>query len=152
MDRFFRGLIAGIVGGVAMNIWSLFAVYALNLEIIRFIDWAGILLFGNLPRSHIEGLVSLFMHILWTGLLGIIFAFLIPQITSRGYLIKGAVFGVLAGFIIYAIPTLLQMPILREHSLATVLSNMTGGLIWGLTLAQTLRWLDRKSLVKPKKI
>ncbi|MDW7651373.1 MAG: hypothetical protein SCM57_08585 [Bacillota bacterium] len=131
-----------------MNIWTLIAIFILNLEIIRFIDWSAMVLYGDLPRSFAEGVVALFMHLLWTGLLGIVFAYLIPQITSRGYLLKGVVYGVLVGFITYAIPTLFQLPILKENSLTTVLSNITGGTIWGLTLAQTLRWLDRKP-VKP---
>ncbi|EEG77327.1 hypothetical protein [Dethiobacter alkaliphilus] len=150
MDRFFRGFTAGIVGGVAMNLWSLIAVFVLNLEILRFVDWASILLFGDLPANHAEGAVALFIQLLWVGFLGSIFAFLIPQVTSRGYLIKGALFGVVSGFFIYAIPILFQVPILREHTLATVLSNITGGIIWGLTLAQTLHWLDRKTKAPQK--
>ena len=145
MDRFFRGLIAGITGGIAMNIWTLIAVFIFNWPIVRFVDWASIIIYGDFPRSHAEGIFALMMHLLWTGVLGIIFAYLIPQITSYGYLLKGAIFGVVLGFLIYAIPTLLQTPLLAEHSFITVLSNHTGGLIWGLTLAQTLRWLDRKS-------
>lgn len=144
MDRFFRGFTAGIIGGVVMNLWTLVALFILNWELIRFIDWAAIMIFGDLPRSHLEGLFSLIMQLLWVGMLGVVFAFLLPQVTSQGYLIKGALFGVVFGFLFYAIPTLFQMPILKEHSFATVISNHTGGLLWGLTTAQTLRWLDKK--------
>ncbi|MCW3490126.1 hypothetical protein [Dethiobacter alkaliphilus] len=144
MDRFFRGFTAGMVGGVAMNLWTLIATSILNLEILRFIDWAGITIYGDVPASHAEGAVALFIQLLWTGFLGTIFAFLIPQVTSRGYLLKGVIFGVLTGFFIYAIPILFQVPLLREHTLPTVLSNITGGVIWGLTLAQTLYLFDRK--------
>lgn len=146
MDRFFRGLIAGMLGGVAMNLWTLVALYVLNWEIIRFVDWAGIILFGDLPRSHLQGLFALWMQILWSGLLGVGFAFLIPQVTSQGYLIKSAFYGVIVGFFSYAIPTLLQVPILAEHSFATVFSNHTGGLIWGLVLGASLKWLDKRKL------
>ncbi len=144
MDRFHRGLVAGMVAGVAMNLWTLVALFVLQWEVIRFIDWAAIFLFGDLPRSHLQGLFSLWMQILWAGLLGVGFAFLIPQATSRGYLIKAAFFGVMLGFISYAIPTALQMPILSKLSFATVFSNHVGGLVWGLTLGVTLRWLDRR--------
>jgi uncharacterized membrane protein YagU involved in acid resistance len=82
------------------------------------------------------------MQILWSGTLGIIFAFLIPHLTSSRYLFKGAVFGLIIGFITYAITTILQMPILKEPSFITVVSNHIGGAIWGLTMAQTLRLLD----------
>lgn len=144
MDRFFRGLIAGIIGGILMNLWTLVALFVLNWEIIRFVDWAAIILFGDLPRSHLQGLFALWMQLLWSGLLGVGFAFLIPHVTSQGYLIKAAFYGVIVGFFSYAMPTLLQMPILARHSFATVFSNHVGGLIWGLVMAYTLGWLDRR--------
>ncbi len=144
MDRFFRGLVAGITGGVAMNLWSAFAVNILKLKIIRFIDWAAVILYGDLPRTHIEGFYAMLIQLLWVGLLGIFFAYLIRFSTSRGYLIKGAYYGIITGLVIYAVPTLLQVPYLSKHSLSTVLSNHVGGLIWGLIMAQTLRWLDKK--------
>lgn len=56
MDRFSRGLIAGIIGGIAMNLWSAIAVNILNWQIIRFIDWAGIIIPEPLqPSSGLGG-------------------------------------------------------------------------------------------------
>lgn len=146
MDRFFRGLTAGIIGAIAMNLWSLFAVFILGWEVVKFLDWAGIILYGELPRSHVEGTLALLMQILWSGLLGVGFAYLIPYIKSEGYLIKGAFYGVIVGFIMYAIPTVLQMPVLGNLGFLTVLSNHIGGLIWGLVTAQTLYLLDHSKI------
>lgn len=147
MDRFGKGLAAGVAGGIAMNLWTLFAVFVLTWPVVRFIDWAAIILYGGFPRSHAEGVFALLMHLLWTGVLGIMFAYLLPHLTSKNYLLKGAIFGVTLGFIIYAIPTLLQMPLLKEHSFITVISNHTGGLIWGLTTAYVLGWLDKREKI-----
>lgn len=144
MDRFFRGFTAGVAGGIVMNLWTIFATTVLNWEIIRFIDWAGIIVFGDLPRSHAEGLISLFLQLVWVGVLGIIFAYLIPLVTSQAYLLKGLIYGIVIGFIIYAVPTLFQLPYIGKHSLATVVSNHTGGAIWGLVMAKTLYLLDKK--------
>lgn len=149
MDRFHRGLVAGLVGGVAMNLWTVFAVKILNLDIIRFIDWASVILYGNPPKTHLEGFYALIIQLTWVGLLGIIFAYLMLYTTSRGHLIKGGFYGVAVGLIIYAIPTLLQTPHISSASIETVMSNYTGGLIWGLVMAQTLRWLDRKQSSEP---
>ena len=146
MDRFHRGLVAGIVAGLAMNLWTLLPLFILNWEVLRFIDWAGIVIFGDLPRSHLQGLFALVMQLLWTGLLGVGFAYLIPQVTSRGYLIKAAFYGIIVGFVTYAIPTLFQMPFLAQHSFATVISNHIGGLIWGVVMGLTLRWLDAREV------
>ncbi len=145
MDRFTRGFVAGVLGGIIMNLWSLAIVISiLNWEIIRFIDWSAIIIFGDLPRNHLEGIFGFSMHLVFTGLLGIIFAFLIPHITSRAYLFKGIVYGLIANFISYAIPGLFQKPVITEHSLATVTSNLIGAILFGIVLAQTLYWLDKK--------
>lgn len=148
MDRYFRGLVAGIVGGIAMNLWTVFVVNILNLKIIRFIDWAGYILYGDLPRTHFQGFYALIIQLIWVGLLGIVFAYLFPLTTSRGYFIKGAFYGVVTGMLIYAIPTLLQTPIISKHSIQTVISNHIGGLIWGVTMAKVLRYLDTTPRVK----
>jgi len=142
VDRFARGLVAGIIGGIVMNIWSVMAVYIFGWEIIRFVDWAGIILYGDMPRSHLEGIMALVLQLLWSGLLGIGLAFLIQQVTSREYLIKAVFFGVMVGFIVYAIPVMFKMPYLSQKSLVTVASNHIGGAIWGLTSGLVLRWLD----------
>ena len=145
MDRLMRGFTAGVLGGTAMNLWSLIIVIPIfNWEIIRFIDWSAVLLFGDLPRSHVEGITAFLMHLVFTGALGIVFAFLIPHVTSRAYLFKGALYGLISTFIFYAIPGLFQKPIITEHSMATVASNTVGGLIFGLVLAQVLHWLDKR--------
>ncbi len=145
MDRFMRGFTAGIAGGIAMNIWSLGVVTPiLNWEVIRFIDWAAVIIFGDLPRSHLEAVTALLMHLVLVGTLGIVFAFLIPQITSGAYLFKGVLYGLVSTFIIYAISGLFQKPILTEQSLATVTANTVGAIIFGLVMVQTLRWLDKR--------
>ena len=49
MDRSFRGGIAGILGGIVMNSYSLLVFYVFNIKIVRFLDWAGFVLYGHLP-------------------------------------------------------------------------------------------------------
>ncbi len=127
-----------------MVLWSLVAVSLLNWEIIRFIDWAGIMIFGDLPRSHAEGLIAFILHLMWVGALGVVFAFLVLQITSQGYLLKGIIYAIVIGFLIYAVPTVFQIPILKEASLTTVVANKIGAAIWGLVMAKTLYWLDQR--------
>jgi uncharacterized membrane protein len=146
MDRFTRGFIAGVIGGVAMNLWNLVVLFLINWDVITYIEWAGIMIFGSLPRSHAEGLIALLMQISFVGVLGISFAFLIPHVTSQAYLFKGVVYGVAVGFFIYAIPTLFQVPVLKETSLATVISDIVGASVWGLVMAKTLHWLDKRKI------
>ncbi|KJS14280.1 MAG: hypothetical protein VR67_00600 [Peptococcaceae bacterium BRH_c8a] len=146
MDRFYRGFVAGVVGGLAMNVWSLFSYYILNFSERRFLDWASMIIYGSLPTSTFQIVYAQIIQLLWVGLLGIIFALLIPAITSRFYLGKGVIYGLMSGFIIYAITTLFRIPNLVIFSTTTVLSNHIGGIIWGLTMAYVLRRLDTTPL------
>lgn len=143
MDRFLRGLISGVIGGVVMNIWSMTSYYFFHFSNRRFLDWAAVLIFGHLPSNIYETLLALLTQILWAGFLGILFAYFIPVITSRDYLLKGAFWGFISGFIMYALAILLNMPYFHAVSFDTVLSQMIGGILWGLTLAYTLERLDR---------
>jgi hypothetical protein len=142
MDRFFRGLIAGMAGGAVMNIWSFISYDLLNFTNVRFIDWSAVFIFGDRPGNFIETIMALVSHILWSGFLGILMAILFSYFTSRGYLIKGAFFGFITGFIIYAIPVLFNVQLLEFKETATAASNMIGGILWGLTTAYVLRLLD----------
>lgn len=148
MDRFYRGFIAGSLGGVAMNIWSLFSYHFLHFTKLRYLDWASIFLYGHLPVSTLQAVYSLVIQLLWVGFLGVIFAFLIPAVTSRGYYGKGIIYGLTVGFIVYAIPKMFKMPELTVTTTATVLSSHIGGVIWGLTMAYVLRRLDTTALKK----
>lgn len=143
MDRFSRGLVSGIAGGVVMNIWSLTAYYILHVANRRFLDWAAVLMYGHLPLNLNETLLAQASQLLWAGFLGVLFAYFMPAITSRHYLLKGAFGGFIAGFLIYASAILLNMRFFNNLPFNTVLTQIIGGALWGLTMAFTLRWLDR---------
>lgn len=144
MDRFYRGLIAGMVGGVLMNLWDLISYHLFHFSKLRYLDWAGMIMYGELPKSNLAVIFALISHLIWVGFLGVVFAFLIPSITSRKYLIKGLTYGFLTGFIIYAAGIAFKMPVISHRTPETAISQFIGGTIWGLTLAYTLRWLDTK--------
>lgn len=148
MDRFFRGLVAGITGAIAMNIWSFISYDLLNFTKLRFLDWAAIFIFGDRPKSLIETFMALGTQILFGGFLGVLLAYLFPLVTSRGYLIKGAFFGFVTGFFIYAIPVLFNVQHLQFTATETAASNVIGGIMWGLTTALLLRLLDSTPKIK----
>lgn len=148
MDRLYRGAIAGVIGGIVMNSWSFLSYHVLHFTTRRFTDWMGVVVYGDLPRTLPETLYALMLHLVWVGLLGVLFAYIIPRITSRGYLLTGAFYGLASGIIIYAIPTLLRTPYISEFPFKTTISNHIGAIIWGFTMAQVLRWLDTTPRVK----
>lgn len=145
MDRFTRGLVSGMAGGLVMNAWS-FIAFSLNIMHLRYLDWAGVILLGRLPSNVLETLFSLVIHIFWVGGLGVIFAFLLKAVTTRYDLLKGIVYAVLVGFLTHVVPELFRHPYISGTSFDTVVSNFIGGALWGLTLAAGLRWLDTGTL------
>ena len=144
MDRFFRGMTAGIIAAVPMNLWSFLSFHYLDWSERRFADWGTILLLGSPPNNALELMLGLFLQLVWAGFLGIVYAYLIKNFTSQGYLIKGAYFGILSGFFTYSAPVLLGSSYLEQTSAATAASQIVGGLVWGITAAVSLRILDKR--------
>jgi len=150
MDRIIRGLIAGTIGGVIMNIWDFISYYILKLQNHLYLDWASTLIYGHKPTNLLEYIFSLISQISWSGFLGIFFVFLIPFENSRRYLIICAFFGFIISFMLYAIPQLFKVPVLISVSTTTPVSHSIGATIWGLVLAQTLLRLKLTSKGKPR--
>lgn len=144
LDRAMTGLIAGFIGAIFMTIWSLVSVYVLNLANRHFFGWSSILVFGRQPTSFAETLVALLFYLFWTAFLGVIFAFLIPTITSKAYILKGAVFGFLLSFIFYIFPNFFDIPLLQDTTLGNVVTEMIGGTLWGATTAYFLGRLNKQ--------
>lgn len=145
MDRTFQGLTAGLIGAVVMNFINLVFYYIFKLTEIRFLDWGSIVMLGHKPESFIEIIYGLIIHILWTGALGIIFSYLIPKITSQGYLIKGGLYAFLLTFIFRSIVRLYNVPILNKVSVKTSLINTSSAFLWGLILAALLKKFEESN-------
>ncbi|WP_238492460.1 hypothetical protein [Desulfotruncus alcoholivorax] len=125
-----------------MNVWDMISNRFLHFGSFRYLDWAAMMIYGELPENMAETIVSLITQILWSGFLGIILSFLFLTITSRGYLIKGAFYGFIVSFILFSIPVLFQVPHLYQTGPNTQLSNVIGAIIYGLVTAAVLNWLD----------
>ncbi|WP_408956269.1 hypothetical protein [Natroniella sp. ANB-PHB2] len=142
-DRFTRGLIAGIIAGVPSLIFNVSA-YTLNFTNLLWGDFMGLFLFGDRPVGVAEILFSSLAQAFFLGGLGIIFAFLLPLISSQNYLLKSSVYGLAVWFMSFAVAFLFQLPKLENVTLETVVSNFISALLWGLTLGLALNWLDNR--------
>lgn len=144
-DRLFRGFIAGVAGGVAMNIFSLLAI-TMNWTELPFWMWAAILVLG---REQIGGapetILGVIAHLMFTGFLGIIFSFLVPYIKSRGILVKGLLFSIATWFSIYGVTHLFNVQGTSPIELRTAVSNLTGAVVYGIVTAWALTYLYKKA-------
>ena len=91
--------------------------------------------------DHAIGLLG---QLIFTGVLGIVFAFLLPAFSSRLYLFKEWLFGVASWFVIYAINHLYRVEGTFPILLKTAFSNVVGASIFGLVVAWSLAWIDKR--------
>ncbi|NLL41791.1 MAG: hypothetical protein GX251_00455 [Firmicutes bacterium] len=141
MDKFYRGFTAGVLGAVPLNLWSLFSYHVLKLTDLRMLDWAGMAIYGTLPRTLLQVVSSLVMQLVWSGFRGILFAYLVPEVRSWGYVGKAVIFSLIVSFFEGGVAMLFKVPHLSVLSSGTVLSANLGSLLWGVLLGYFCRRL-----------
>lgn len=144
-DRFMNGLIAGIIAGIFALIIDLFFVDVLKFGKLRFWDFSSILLFGNKPQSFWQTLLGILGHIGFSGIGGVIYAYLIRLITSKYLYIKGIVFGLSIWFSAYTTTYMLKVPYLKDISFETSVADYISSLFYGLILTYVLVKLVNKT-------
>lgn len=142
-DRLTMGFLAGVTGGIAMNIINLLSFY-LGIAELRYLDWAAAVIFGTLPVSPAEAVFALIAQILFVGVLGVVFAYLIVALSSRNHLLRGWLFGVAVWFAIYGLTLLFNVQETIPVRLDTAASDLVGASVYGLVMAETLRRLDHR--------
>lgn len=141
-DRLVAGFLAGVAGGVAMNVYVQIAWF-LNATQVRYLDWASVLLYGHRPHGVGDAVFAQIVQIVFAGILGILFAYLIPLITSRYYLFRGFIFGLSVWFLIYSFTLLYGLHVIVPLEVLTAAVDFVGAGIYGLVLAASLHLLDK---------
>jgi len=144
-DRFTKGFIAGLIAGIVLNIVNLISYYALHYAKKRYLDYIGAMIYGRLPITIFEQLFSQLIDITFSGILGIIFSYLLTRVSSKNYLLKGALFSTGMWLISFITITIFKVSFLYRPASQTVFSHFITCLIHGLVLAATFHWLDNKS-------
>lgn len=143
-DRLTRGFVAGVIAAIATNIYG-FTSYALDLNTLRYPDWIGIVIFNHAPPfTSFQVILATLVHLVFGGIIGTIFVYLIPQVTSKNLLFKGWLFGFSVFIIIYSLDLVLQLEGLAVIPFKTTLSDFIGASIYGLVLAEVAKWLTNK--------
>lgn len=149
-DRFTRGMVAGLlasVPAVAVDLTS----YFLHFSNLRYLDFASTMIFGNLPKIRWEAWFMFFVLIGFFGVLGSLFALLVPVIKSENLILKSVTFGGMIWFLTYAVTALYKVPELQRIPLNNAISNFIGATVWGVALGYAFGWLDRKQTGDNKK-
>lgn len=140
-DKYANGFISGLAGGLTAAATNLLLILFFKFGNVMFGDFAGVLVFGHLPKSFLENAMAYLAYFGFAGTLGVIFAYLIPILSSKYFLFKGIHFGIGVWFFSYAITLLFKVPELMDISLKSAVTNFLASFVYGLVMAVVLRWL-----------
>lgn len=141
-DRFYRGFVAGAIGGVAGTALSNLS-YFLGFTALKLADWAAILIFGHVPPFALgEQLFATFIYIGWSGAVGSVFAYFLVWVTDRNLIFKAWVVGTTPYFIVYLLTALFQTPGTVPLPLATALSNYITSTVSAVVMGYGVKALD----------
>ena len=139
-DNYVRGFLAGAVGGLA----SLFingGARLLGLSTVMWLELMGLIILGRFPNSVGQYIFALAIQLTFLGILGGLFALILPLISDEHIYFKGVSYGTTIWFAFFSLPHLLQFPELKEISLPTAVANICSAVAWGTALAFALDWL-----------
>ena len=143
--HYLPGLIAGFSGGLAATAVNLVLILLFNVGNLRFIDFAGVFIFGYPPETLGENLLSFFAFLVFSTTLGVLFTYLSAIPPGPYLLLKAVHFGMGVWFFSYALTLLFKIPELARISLASALTNLVAAAAYGLVLGLVLRFLTRKT-------
>ena len=143
-DRFTRGLLAGVLGGIPALVWGLLSKYVLRFTDMLFLEFAAILVYGKPAVTLADRVFAQVVVFAFYGICGILFVFLVPYITSKNLVLKGFIWGAFIWFFSYMVTFLFKVPGLLNMNLSTSVSQLIGGVVWGVFLAIVLQYFDKR--------
>ncbi|MEW6522212.1 MAG: hypothetical protein AB1445_01355 [Bacillota bacterium] len=144
-DRFVRGFLAGTISGI---IGALVALVLIPLDLtpqIDFYDFAGILAVGRIPQTLGERAMGVFVDLVVSGVLGVIFAFLLLGIGTKYLLLKGWFYATAIWYAYYPLLLMIMAEEVKVMDVRTSLINAILAGFFGLVMAAAYFWLTPQS-------
>jgi hypothetical protein len=132
-DRFLHGLISGTVAGVIAETIS-YINGALNISMMRYVDYAGVLLLGNMPKTITELIVATGFATFFAAALGVIFAYIVPIIGSSNLYLKSWLYGIFTWYLWYSILVMTFTEAIKGITPSTAVANFVVASVYGLLL------------------
>lgn len=114
------------------------SVHVLHFSKAPLYDYIASLSLGHPARGAMEVFISQLAHFVWLGILGSLFAFLTPYVTSRNYLFRGWLYATTTWLVLLAMGSFFRIPFLWKTAWETIASNLVTASVWGLSLASVL--------------
>ena len=141
-DRFSKGLLAGLIAAIAMNLTNLLTHNVLKVSELHILDFASILIHGSKPMNPGELLFALSAQIGFAGVMGMLYAYLIKYLNRKNNILKAIIFSLSIWFMTYAITILFGK--IKHIDAATSITNLLATIVYALVLALVLNILETK--------
>ncbi|MCW3488519.1 DUF1440 domain-containing protein [Dethiobacter alkaliphilus] len=142
-DKLARGLVAGIAAGVVMSMADLILT-GFGWVKFPYYDWGLSLISGSVAETFPEIAIGLVIHLMFAGVLGVIFSYAIQLIPSTNSLLRGWLYGVVVWFAVHVIVNLFGFQPLKPIPMSQLLSDFLTASVFGLVLAATNNRLSPK--------
>ncbi|WP_122627871.1 hypothetical protein [Lucifera butyrica] len=141
-DRFIRGYIAGVIGGIVMVLLD-YILFVLGISEARYLDLVAIMIWGYVPLTVFGQSIAQVIQLGHAALVGITFAFLVPVIDNKYLLFKGATYGAVVWFTVFAIGSLYKLSLFYLSSPTNAFSHLITSAIWGVVAAVALTRMEK---------
>ncbi len=138
-DRFVSSFLSGMIGYLPALAIDKMATW-LKLEQSDFMDFAAALAFHGKIDTLPKFLFTLWVQLLYAGLMGIGFGYIMRFATPKYYYLKGALLGAFAWFFIYAVDVIFKIPEVVTINFASAVSHHIASILWGVTTALMFRF------------
>jgi hypothetical protein len=149
-DNFIPGLIVGSTSGVLINFVDIFLIDFLKFGQVRFMDYAGLLIYGRQFCGFFENLLAFFVQVGLSASLGVIFICIVDKVSTQYLLLKGMFFALDFWYFIFALVILFKVPYVKVLSFEGGLENLITSLLFGVFLAKSYQLIYLKKNQKCK--
>lgn len=142
-DRFVSGFFAGIIAAFVTGPIS-YITKSLELSELELSDFAGLLTLGTLPRGLVEDIFSIFVDLMVSGALGIVFAYLVIAIGSKYILFKGWFYASAIWYLYYPLISIVVLDKISPDVMTHIVNSIVAGL-FGIVMAYAFYRLHLRS-------
>lgn len=146
--RLLIGVVGGTVAGILKDIPDVLFHNVLQITTITFWDYAGIITLGSHPEGLLEKSYSFVFEVIFSILLGIIFAYHTASFKLKHYLLWGGFYGAVVWLAIRAAVTLFDVKPLLNQDFLTAAINALDSILYGIILGYVIGYLEKKELVE----
>ena len=143
-NRFTTGFIAGIIAGLFKDIPNFILHHYPKIAEITLWDYAGAIALGRLPQGPAEHIYAVFLEILFSVFVAMVFVNIRVFQRLENYKLKGILYGAFIWFIVRAAVLAFHIRILLGESLGTSIVNLLVSMFYGCVLACTVKFIVKK--------